>query len=61
MKVTIFCLFAALTAGTQTTAEPVTDAEKIAERPEGLTKLHNWQRDYRGLSSQQGRRISSSR
>ena len=33
MKLTVFCLFVALTAGAQTTAEhlPVTDAEKIAD------------------------------
>jgi hypothetical protein len=33
MKLTVFCLFATLTAGAQTTAEhlPVTDAEKIAD------------------------------
>jgi hypothetical protein len=33
MKLTVLCLFAALTAGAQSTTEhlPVTDAEKIAD------------------------------
>jgi hypothetical protein len=62
MKLTVLCLFAALTAGAQSTTQhvPVTDIEKIADALRGRTTLHNRRRDDLGLAGQKGRRISSS-